>query len=450
MKKRCRVYKKLPTAQAGYSDPNIVPATKPMSWDKPTQTQDSQNNPVHEEITNNFMSWIRNSDKKVKEKAMLEEDIARANAGEFAIGGNIAPTIDERSGYESGDYGFQPNRYLAAAEAATSNMPGIMEHILTTAQGIDAMSPMFKGNKNKQPNKPITSNPLTNNGQSIDGIPDSGFGSEPKDMFGKQTDTSFGRPNALDVNLDDSFNKPVEKFNPYMIKAEDGISFPGDDIYDLDTMYTDTSGNAFSNFMEEIGPDPEMEINSENQYQTAADYNAEQSKGFNLDEDPYAGMSWRKERRHIQKQYRRDDRVAAGKPAEGKFANFFKGDPNKSNAQHQNEARGMITTGKGLTGIFGYGQQRRDDKEAKLKASNIYEFTKVQDDDKGGYLANAPGIGTNFRPDDTTFMGHNTMISQEGGAIFTDEEYQIDGEYDLPESKVKDLIAQGYELEYLD
>lgn len=196
------------------------PSLKKQKGGEPTMTQDSQKDPVHIEKTNNFVSWLHQSKEEAKVQQMMEEDMARIDSGEYQIGGNI----DERSGYESGDYGQKKDINLGYFQAAAANMPGIMESIATTASGLNAMGVFNKkkGNGEQQPQNGETTQPEGTQ-SPIDAMPDEGFGSKQLDTFGRNTDKSFGQPNPSGVKLDESFNKPVGGFNP-MLYAEDGVT----------------------------------------------------------------------------------------------------------------------------------------------------------------------------------------------------------------------------------
>lgn len=121
-------------------------------------------------------------------------------------------------------------------------------------------------------------------------------------------------------------------------------------------------------------------------------------------------------------------------------------DPFGMSPRNANIAQGMIT-GINAGAAFGdllSGKNADAERQFKAKASDPFRTNATAPSDRGDYMANVPGIGNNFRPDEHTRMGYNTKIAQEGG------EHNLDDEMELSEAEINNLIAQGYNLEYLD
>jgi len=76
--------------------------------------------------------------------------------------------------------------------------------------------------------------------------------------------------------------------------------------------------------------------------------------------------------------------------------------------------------------------------------SDVFNYNDVAGSDRGDYMANVPGIGDFLKPDQNVRKGYNTKTAQDGG------EYNVDDEVELSEAQINNLIAQGYNLEYLD
>jgi len=110
--------------------------------------------------------------------------------------------------------------------------------------------------------------------------------------------------------------------------------------------------------------------------------------------------------------------------------------------RNTNKAQAMIAGMNVLTAFGSMDEAAAEKKRLAEKQSDVFQNFATVGSDRGDYLANAPGIGTNFRPDETTRMGYNTKIAQEG--------IEIDSELELTEEQINELIAQGYNLEYLD
>lgn len=97
-----------------------------------------------------------------------------------------------------------------------------------------------------------------------------------------------------------------------------------------------------------------------------------------------------------------------------------------------------------LTKIGEMDEQAKLEERLRRKQSDVHENFATFGSDRGDYMANTAGVGNFFRPDQHTRMGYNTKIAREGG------EYNTNDEVELTEQQIRDLIAQGYDLEYLD
>jgi hypothetical protein len=134
-----------------------------------------------------------------------------------------------------------------------------------------------------------------------------------------------------------------------------------------------------------------------------------------------------------------DDPMKKDKKAK-KNTGFLGADPNKSNAQHQNEAKGMITTMKGATSFGNWisGTAQQAEKDFRRKVSDVFETHDVAGSDRGDYMVNVPGVGSDFRPDEHTRMGYNTKIAQIGIEIPSYEDYMTFEDYKaLPRAEKK-------------
>ena len=102
-----------------------------------------------------------------------------------------------------------------------------------------------------------------------------------------------------------------------------------------------------------------------------------------------------------------------------------------------------MIAGMQLLGNIG-GMDERAAQEAAIRerVSNVHRLYGTQGEDRGDYMVNTPGVGDFLKPDQHTRMGYNTKVAQMG--------YQINDEVDLSEEEIQKLIAQGYDLEYLD
>jgi hypothetical protein len=119
-------------------------------------------------------------------------------------------------------------------------------------------------------------------------------------------------------------------------------------------------------------------------------------------------------------------------------------DPFGMDPRNANIAQGIIAGGKALTSIVDYRGRRKQEEALKRRMSDVFQTHGTAGPDRGDYLANVPGVGSDFKPDQHTRMGYNTKIAQSGG------EYNMDDEVELSEAEINKLISQGYNLEYLD
>lgn len=110
--------------------------------------------------------------------------------------------------------------------------------------------------------------------------------------------------------------------------------------------------------------------------------------------------------------------------------------------RRHNEVQAGLAAAGILTSIGRMDEAEAERQRLERQFGDVFQFNDVSRADRGDYLANVPGIGTNFRPDQTTLMGYNTKVAQKG--------YEVDQEIELSEAEINNLIAQGYNLEYLD
>lgn len=114
-------------------------------------------------------------------------------------------------------------------------------------------------------------------------------------------------------------------------------------------------------------------------------------------------------------------------------------------AQEKNPylASQTMIAGMQLLGNIGSLDERAAQEAAiRERVSNVHRLYGTQGADRGDYMVNTPGVGDFLKPDQHTRMGYNTKVAQMG--------YQIDDEVDLSEEEIEQLIAQGYNLEFLD
>lgn len=465
--KKCRVYKQLPQGQTGAGippwqqpqmpepyvgteDPGIN--AKKAPW-QPNMTQDSQQDPqeVPAEKANNFMSWLTNTSAAAQVKDLLKQDMEALSKG-FQIGG-----ANEQSGYQSGDYGKRSDINLGYFQAMAANMGDPIEGLADIASGLGAMGVFNSKGKEALNNAggnggggtggteqtdisekrdPAWDATIPNN---TDAMPNSGFGSKQPDTFGRNIDQSFGQGNPTQLPAQQPLQGIMSMFayggNLPEYQSAGGVSYPGNQLL-LDE-YLQDQGKAVTPqppqpnwYTEDFGqeqvqrpqinqPMAKKETINEADYQTASDWEMEQGKRKEFEpggpDDPFK---------------------------KAKKKNPFAAAEDKSNAEHQNEAQGAIATMKGVTTLASYQEKRKREEAIKNRMSNVFETHDVQGSDRGDYMANAPGVGGNFRPDELTRMGYNTKIAQSG--------YEVNDELELSEAEINDLIAQGYQLEYLD
>lgn len=144
--------------------------------------------------------------------SMLDDEKARIEQGIqnfFAAGGST---------YNPNLYGQAA--YVSAIDAQKKqwqkDVKGFGKALIDTAAIVDKHRGMNQQQQAAQPqNKPLTFSP-----QSTDAMPNTGFGSKQPDMFGRNTDQSFGQGNPMTLGAD--FNKPVGGFNPDLYMAYGG------------------------------------------------------------------------------------------------------------------------------------------------------------------------------------------------------------------------------------
>ena len=221
---------------------------------------------------------------------------------------------------------------------------------------------------------------------------------------------------------------PSFEYGGGMMYAQDGVSFPGYGVYNPDELIKQQKNN---------------QPISEDQYQTATDYNADKQVQNTFEQytpkafqDPIGAASGKYDPQLmapgegvLQNNTATDpfDKSSDGIPNSG-FGSNPMNSFGKSNAEHQNQAQGAIATMKGITGLAGYADKRKREKEIKNRMSDVFETHDIQGSDRGDYMANAPGVGGNFRPDELTRMGYNTKIAQEGGSLPDENMYMTEAQ----------------------
>lgn len=89
------------------------------------------------------------------------------------------------------------------------------------------------------------------------------------------------------------------------------------------------------------------------------------------------------------------------------------------------------------------------ERDVNERVSNVHRIYGAQGPDRGDYMTNVPGVGDFLKPDEHVRSGYNTKIAQDGTQI-GNEAYQVNQEVDLNREEIERLIAQGYQIEYLD
>lgn len=173
-------------------------------------------------------------------------------------------------------------------------------------------------------------------------------------------------------------NNHYNPTNPPMVKAQNGISYPGQPEWNAqDEFHGLTPRDDFDYSTLQV---------SENDYQVAPGQQMYEFEPGGPD-DPF------------KKDKRTSDKIFMGYPT----------------------PEGMAEASQWVAGLQIAGNildtPNRLDRENQLKRqfSDVYNFNDVTGSDRGDYMANVPGVGDFFRPDDHTRMGYNTKIAQDGG-----------------------------------
>ena len=123
------------------------------------------------------------------------------------------------------------------------------------------------------------------------------------------------------------------------------------------------------------------------------------------------------------------------------------GDNNPGRSQESDKPYvpwGDITrTGMDIASFIGNRDERRNE-QARVdeRMSNVHRFNPTNKNvNRGDYLINTKKTGEYFRPNEHTRFGYGNN-AQNG--------MEVNSEQELTESEIADLLAQGYQLEYLD
>ena len=453
MKKRCRVYKPNSMQQGGEN--------------KSVMTQDSQKDNIPQEKSNNFMKWLHTASNAAQVKQMMEEDMQMLDAGYMQYGGtpmyqrggpNVGDFIPPNQGNPGDDLGEtvsqfdfsnvnDPTDYLAKINQQSTDA-GISRSIDKQAF-FDQWNtqPQAKNLQYGHPDEdtwsPITQNQPSGNPAATSSFkPQTRYVEPTKDRSGyyegkmtgdndnwkaisqnryfKKYDKNFDQKkydadpaaynkqfNAGQSEMQNQYNNaqpvqppvpaggpafasniPLQQFGGPIMYAQDGASFPG--IMPLvpeidDTAWGDnkhnpyaTSAEAFQGFADQEYANPEDDYTNAPEAQTA---------------QMTPGQS---------------DNNQKGK------VDRFGMDPRNTNI-----AQGMISGMKVGTSIGNFlsGKNAEEERRFKAKASDPFRTHGVAGSDRGDYMANVPGIGNNFRPDDHTRAGYNTKMAQDGLAV---------------------------------
>lgn len=119
---------------------------------------------------------------------------------------------------------------------------------------------------------------------------------------------------------------------------------------------------------------------------------------------------------------------------------------NKLQTMMQNNPYGVyqgLNAGVNALSYLAEGRDRKKvEEQLRERVSNVHRFYNPQGADRGDYMTNVPGMGDFLKPDQHTLMGYGTKVARDG--------MQVNNEMELSEQEIQNLLAQGYELDYLD
>jgi hypothetical protein len=97
---------------------------------------------------------------------------------------------------------------------------------------------------------------------------------------------------------------------------------------------------------------------------------------------------------------------------------------------------------------LGEGDERRQNAiDFRKRVSNVENIYKTAGADRGDRMANVPGFGNELKPDQHTLWGRDTKVAQDGMEV---NDMKIGDEAEMSDEEIQRLLAQGYKLEYIN
>ena len=476
MKKKVRVYGD--GAQINY----CLGGAKKQQGGEPSMTQDSKKDPVHQQKTSDFMGWLKGSN----EKALFEQQVERQKEYAKLMITQRSPQIPNviqaaqngaslSPGATVEDYGFKtdPNLQFFArdymkderqrGEFMTSidqagkafgsvlkqpdvwNYKGDKKELFDQLEQDGYDTPQLTGlnitgreasgkrgrdrtlsyeafgtqrmSNSEAPETPIQFTPTTD----YQGFPEQTATMPTEGLVDPQ-------PQGFDYSWPSQNEDLFRLMGEHAPKAQQGQNIPGWSLWD-GAMFNDYYGGPPN----PDGYQPTM-IENDGPFFTGEGLKPDPN-AIAVGEEPYTPDI-------------PDDPFPAGDREVAQTGSIELEKQNKLKTMMQRDPLGMyqgFNAGINALSYLAEGDERASrEKKLRERLSDVHRFYTPQGADRGDYMVNTPGVGDFLKPDQHTRMGYDTKVAQDGGSM------EIGQEVALSNDEIERLIAQGYQLEYLD
>lgn len=392
---------------------------------EPAMTQDSKQDSIHREKTQSFIEWLSRSNEKAVMNQQLENDkifneLVKSRGGRenqkviapYQSGG----FVDEES------FKGDPNFRFFARNFYDQNQGfgNLKDDLGTLRSGLTDIAGQPKEFKYEGDFQPF-----------LEGYNQQGYGAPQFDdlkITGVNKSGLFGRNRTLDYDVTGTQYPVNNTAPPDLFKGQQGASIPGNDIWNMDIFRESYGAPAQPNGHLPI----ELQSPPQSGFLT----------GEGLRPGPGA-VAVGEERTSGPQQRTINESGNIELQRQGRFKQALEEQPYLG--------ADLFNAGLSTASYLAEGRDRgRAEDELRQRVSNVHNLFGTQGENRGDYMVNLPGVGDFLQPDRHTRSGFDTKVARDGYQMQGGGEYNVEDEVDLTEEQIQKLVAQGYEVEYLD
>lgn len=405
----------------------------------PPMTQDSQPDPIHQQKSADFVKKLRTLSQVAIAEKEREFITGLAQDGytlqQTDIPEHLGPGSNLQPGAITKDYGkiqdSNLKQFTQAYDRSTPDWANPINLIGTGAQRIMSQPDKWQLNLPEGQDQQDLFKQFVN--PSYGNVNLNDFEIQDVEKNGKNRTLNYKATGSQEYVGPDFYPNAVQPFIPTMQGFQDGGNFPGAGIFNSD-MFANLYGDV-ENL--ETG-DPNESINnmgtSHGFMKFLGDLNTDVANQTGTQGPQYDAMGVTGDRTVTDQGQLELEKVSKFKQATDENPYLL--------------PSGMIAGMQLAANVGNLDDRAAQERNIRERTSNVHRLFQAQGSDRGDYLSNVPGVGNFLKPDQHTRMGYDTKVAQDGYQV--DGGYNVGDEVDMRPEQIEQLIADGYQLEYLD